>query len=532
MKTRPAALSAALAAGCAAALLFASAPAAAKKSKTKSGKGSSMDGFGPVEPFYQDWDFMRVESPESIVFDSKGNAYVSLTLNAYVSVLSPEGEEITQVPLPQGDCRPTVPTETSFPLSTLQFGMAMDKDDNLYISLLACAEGFPWPEVPNLNTGLWKMDTTTYELTQLYQIPEADGRGRQQFCCDWMEAHWPDVAAMQTDPTYLFVTSFFLFPPFYDGDELVPLFDKDDEGRCIPNLSCTLYEAAIGSALFGLAPFQGYAQIWNGVEVIGDYIYTTNSYFHEIWRMPKDGSGAPELWLPYGGNGEVPFGNNVHTIRNKNTMFTAAGFNGLEYYDGHIYVANTAQGKIVKIPMLEADGGDEDDGMMDSKGKGKKKGSKGMKSGKKITKLIKKTGGADLVPGVPELVNFGGDSDEFVLDVEGNIYAAQFEDNRVVKIYPNGTEEIIVSGQLPDGDVCAPDLSTDIKPDINEGFSFEVDLPTSVAFGTTKESKTTLFIANSGFLFFKSCAARPPYYNAFPGITKVEVGVKGAKTLF
>jgi len=122
---------------------------------------------GEAEIFHDSYEFAKNESPESIVFDSKGNAYVSLSLNAFISVLNPEGEEFYRIDMPQGDCRPEAPSDISFPLDTLQFGMAMSKDDTLFVSLLACAEGFPQPPNPNPNTGLWMVNTEDYSIKHI-----------------------------------------------------------------------------------------------------------------------------------------------------------------------------------------------------------------------------------------------------------------------------------------------------------------------------------------------------------------------------
>jgi len=50
----------------------------------------------------------------------------------------------------------------------------------------------------------------------------------------------------------------------------------------------------------------------------------------------------------------------------------------------------------------------------------------------------------------------------------------------------------------------------------------------------------TLYVANSGFIFYKSCAGQPilkpdgtsEYYPAYPGISKISVGEKGAQQMW
>lgn len=391
--------------------------------------------------------------------------------------------------------------------------MAMSKDDTLYVSLLACAEGFPQPPNPNPNTGLWVVNTHDYSIKQVARVPNADGRSRQEFCCEWNTNFWQDA-----DPPYL---------------------GKNPDGTCNVD-ECCFYEAVTGSRQFpNIDEFCGYAEIWNGVEVIGDCVYVTNSYFHEIWRIcpPKDdskkskgakqakGSGkpnmddnkngdeefwVPELWMEYGHM------NSPDLTRLKGTFFTAAGFNGIKYFRGDIYVANTAQGKIIKIPMV-----------LDNDHPGNKY---------MIEEVLQNTGGRGLTPGNPKLVFEGGDVDEFVISHNGNIYAALFEDNEVIKISPDGKSEIVHDGGPTYGDNCPQFGTGSYRPEYDP--TPEVDLPTSVAFGTNGETnEKTLYIANSGFVFFKSCAGNPilkpdgdfTYYDAYPGITRVYVGEKGEK---
>jgi hypothetical protein len=466
-----------------------------KDSKRVKSKGENI--IGEAEVFLDSYDFMKNDSPESIVFDSKGNAYVSLTLNAFVSVINPEGEEIGRIEFPQGYCRPAAPTEISFPLSSLQFGLAMSKDDTLYVSLLACAEGFPQPPNPNPNTGLWMVNTEDYSIKQVARIPNANGRGRQDFCCEWNEEHHSEAS-----------------PPY---------IGKLPDGTCDLE-ECAFYEAWYGSALFpNIDQFKGYAELWNGLEVVGDCVYITNSYFHEIWRTcpPEEDDGEDmwevEVWMERG--------TSPHLDRLPGTFFTTAGFNGIKYFEEAFYVANTSQRKLVKVPLLPAD-------------TGRRVLKKKTKKQETIHSIIKYTGGRGVVPGTPELIFEGGDVDEFTISKNGNIYAALFEDNKVIKISSNGTSEVILDGGETYGSNC---------PQFGNGEYVEdydplptIDMPTSVAFGTTNGNDMTLYVANSAFIFFKSCAGFPilkpdgsyTYYPGYPGVSRISVGEEGAKQIW
>lgn len=458
----------------------------------KGSKGSKVAKIGEPEVFHDSYDFMKNESPESIVFDSKGNAYVSLTLNAYISVINPEGQEIHRIEMPQGDCRPATPDQISFPLSSLQFGMAMSKDDTLFVSLLACADGFPQPPVPNPNTGLWMINTEDFSKKQVARIPNANGRGRQDFCCEWNQMYWNTA-----DPPYI---------------------GRVDDNTCDLE-TCAFYEAWYQSALFpNIEQFKGYAELWNGLEVVGECVYITNSYFHEVWRACP-GEDSNSMW-----EAELFMAKDVstHLERLPGTFFTTAGFNGIKYFKGALYVANTAQGKVVKVPLLPAT---------------PQVGSKSAK--KSIHDIIKETGGRGIIPGTPELIFEGGDVDEFTLDSKGNIYAALFEDNKVLKILPNGTSITLLDGGETYGSNC---------PQFGNGEYVEdyaplptIDMPTSVAFGTHgRANEMTLYVANSAFVFFKSCAGFPilkpdgtyTYYPAYPGVSRISVGEKGAEQIW
>ena len=164
------------------------------------------------------------------------------------------------------------------------------------------------------------------------------------------------------------------------------------------------------------------------------------------------------------------------------------------------------------------------------------------KSGKEpsIRSIIRATGGRGVIHGTPELIYEGGDADEFTLDSKGNIYASLFEDNKVLKIFPNGTSTTILDGGETYGSNCPQFGMGDVYRADYDPLP-TIDLPTSVAFGTNGETnEMTLYVANSAFIFYKSCAGFPilmpdgnsTYYPAYPGISRIFVGETGAKQIW
>ena len=171
-----------------------------------------------------------------------------------------------------------------------------------------------------------------------------------------------------------------------------------------------------------------------------------------IWRIPPGGSA--ELWLQHdlvlGCEPDDPF-----------------GANGVAVWEDKLYVANTGQGILTSIPIL-------DDGSA----------------------------------GEPELVAGEGDCDAEVkelfgmdgitLDEEGNVYAMLVLQNKVVKIDPtDGSYTTLLTGE--DG----------------------LHNPASVVFGIGEGDETSLFFTNYAVL--------PPVPDASPGpaVLKLDVGVEG-----
>lgn len=131
------------------------------------------------------------------------------------------------------------------------------------------------------------------------------------------------------------------------------------------------------------------------------------------------------------------------------------GANGIAFFDDALYVANTEKGLVVRVPVL-ADG------------------SAGEPA------IVAQTG-LYLIDGI-------------ALDVHGGIYAALIGQNRIVKVDPaNGSVVELV------------------------GAAAGVDGPASLAFGTGKGERKTLYFTN-----YAALSPEP-----HPGLLKMDVGVPG-----
>lgn len=133
------------------------------------------------------------------------------------------------------------------------------------------------------------------------------------------------------------------------------------------------------------------------------------------------------------------------------------GANGIQIYGNTLYVAATDRSGIVKVP-------------------------------------IKPNGRA----GTPyHFVDTPVGCDDFAFDLFGSIYCASFFD-QVLRIRPDGTQEVLISGGTLDG-------------------------PTSVAFGRTWNDFLDIYVSNASFLGFSG--------KHTPSIERYRVGVIGAPVL-
>lgn len=182
----------------------------------------------------------------------------------------------------------------------------------------------------------------------------------------------------------------------------------------------------------------------NGIALFHDDVYVADSAQPRIWRAPKDG-GAAEVWI------EDPL-----LAAPPGSPFPGA--NGLQVFRRELYVSVSATGQIVAIPFEHRDD-----------------------------------------PGTPRVhaqlaAPLG--CDDFAFDVHGALYCGTDPFNRLVKVSPDGTSEVLLT--MDDG----------------------LDGPTSVAFGVHGNDKKNLYIANAAFPFFTTTFR--------PSLMRYRLGVVGA----
>jgi sugar lactone lactonase YvrE len=180
-------------------------------------------------------------------------------------------------------------------------------------------------------------------------------------------------------------------------------------------------------------------------------LYVSESILGEIWRIPR--GGVAESWL-------------------RDDLITGCGesdpigANGVAFWKGDLYVANTAKGLLVRIPIL-VDG---------------------------------TPGEAEVVAGNPDC-NLDDElygMDGIALDVHGNVYALLVLQHKLVRIDPtDGTTTLLLSEE--DG----------------------LWNPASIAFGTGKGDRESVFIANYAVI-----PPEPPN-SLGPAVLKYDVGVPG-----
>ena len=165
--------------------------------------------------------------------------------------------------------------------------------------------------------------------------------------------------------------------------------------------------------------------VWNGIDVHKGFVYAADTFAGLVWRVSTDG-GAPEIWaddpllkIPMGS----PF----------------PGPNGLQFFRGSIYVANSSTGDIVEFPIEHAG-----------------------------------------TAGTPSVFAsaFPLGCDEFTFDVLGRLYCTTDPFQTLLRLSADGTVETLLT---------AADL---------------LDGPTSAAFGRKGTNKKNLYITNAAFPFF------------------------------
>jgi sugar lactone lactonase YvrE len=182
-------------------------------------------------------------------------------------------------------------------------------------------------------------------------------------------------------------------------------------------------------------------------------LYATDSILGSIFRMSPDGSSEAELWIS-------------HELLMGCSEEDAVGANGIALWEGGFYVANTANGLLLFVPMLE-------DGS---------------------------AGEPEVIAGDPECTP-GEDlyaMDGIALDEAGNVYALLVLQHKLVVIDPeDGTHELLL--------------------DEDDGLWNGA----SLVFGTLPENRESLFIANYAVL------PPEPENSLGPAVLKFEVGTPG-----
>ncbi len=182
----------------------------------------------------------------------------------------------------------------------------------------------------------------------------------------------------------------------------------------------------------------------NGVALFRDQVYVADSSQPRIWRAPKSG-GVAEVWIddpllaaPPGS----PF----------------PGANGLQVFRRELYVSVSATGQIVAIPFERRD----------------------------------EAGTPRIHAQLPAPLG----CDDFAFDVHGALYCGTDPFNRLVKVSPDGTFEVLLT--------------------VDDG----LDGPTAVAFGVHGNDRKNLYIANAAFPFFTTTFR--------PSLMRYRLGVVGA----
>jgi sugar lactone lactonase YvrE len=183
-----------------------------------------------------------------------------------------------------------------------------------------------------------------------------------------------------------------------------------------------------------------------------------------IWRIPK--RGTAELWLR----------DDLLTGLGPTLFPYPVGANGIAFYHGGLYVINTDKALVLRVPVF----------------------NNGRPGQPEVWKQV-----AD----VPESL-FNGSPyiplmlDGLALDVHGNVYIAVPSRAAIVRIHADDRSQETLAAYP-----AAP------LP----------DAPLSVAFGTGKGARESLFISNGGI----SGMIVPGLPWAGPGLLKIEVGIPG-----
>jgi len=185
--------------------------------------------------------------------------------------------------------------------------------------------------------------------------------------------------------------------------------------------------------------------------------------------------GAGGIWrIPRGGQAELCLRDGLLTGTGVLGQPVPIGANGIAYYHGKLYVTNTEQGTVLRIPV-------------------QKDGSMGLPE---VWATLQEVPESPLA-GAPLPVA----GDGLALDVHGNVYVAVLTRSAVVRINARDLSQETIAA-FP------------VSP---------LDFPASLAFGTGKGERTNLFVTNLGL--GKVFAPQLPWPG--PGLVKIDAGVPG-----
>jgi|GEM_PF-598793 len=122
-------------------------------------------------------------------------------------------------------------------------------------------------------------------------------------------------------------------------------------------------------------------------------MFIADSFLGLIWRIPR-GGGEAKVWLQH------------ELLSPRQYIGSFPGANGLKFYRGSLYVANSDKGIIVRIPVLRNSG-----------------------------------------PGNPRVHATGIPTDDFAFDVKGNLYSTTHPFNTVVRVRPDGSREVLATAE-------------------------------------------------------------------------------------
>ena len=230
------------------------------------------------------YDASSLETPESIVFDRRDNAYITLALTGEVRKISPDLSQSTVAVLPiEAPCG-TVPT--------LILGLAIDRRDRVYVAVNACNPA---------NQGIWRIDTRHGGVEHIVQPPAQtvfaglDVRGRYLYAADtfdgmvWRAQKQGGIPEIWIDDPLLDANEEAHFP----GPNGLEVF----RGEVYVANSSTGHIIAIPILPGGAAgPARIYATLPDGqacdeftFDVRGS-LYCATSFFNTIVRIDRDGT--------------------------------------------------------------------------------------------------------------------------------------------------------------------------------------------------------------------------------------------------